>query len=307
MDVPMAPEWDLGRFKGGRYYYKLYKEGRKDEPWGIKGLAGEDPQSWISRAPLMHLDPSEKFGEVEGGRDIFPLYDHPSCVDGAPIWDIEDEGDVRVYAAPMSHGVPCVGYVVEEQSRPGRLRNELVQPIVRRNLKGLKENGFRVPMKVMAVIKNLPEGGSFTFPDGTVLTQSEAVEPERSGRKVVICGDTADARAIAGLAEGADVLIHEATNTYLKGIDKDTNLGTVTKDAKVHGHSTPQIAGEFAARINAKRLILNHFSARYKGDQTLDSISIMTRIEQLAMKASQLEEDSVAAAWDFMILPLPQN
>lgn len=88
--------------------------------------------------------------------------------------------------------------MVEEQSRPGRLRDELVYPIVRRNLSALKESGVKVPMKAMAVIKNLPEGSSFTFPDGTVVSQSEAVEPPRAGRKVVVCGDTADARAIAG-------------------------------------------------------------------------------------------------------------
>ncbi len=64
------------------------------------------------------------------------------------------------------------------------------------------------------------------------------------------------------------------------------------------------MAGEFAKRIGARRLILNHFSARYKGDQSLDSIAIMTRIENQAMKASGLTETHVATAWDFMILPV---
>lgn len=98
----------------------------------------------------------------------------------------------------LSTKVPCVGYVVEEQSRPGRLRNEIVEPIVRRNVKALKEHGFKIPMKAMAIIKNLEVGSSFTFPDGTVLSQEEAVEPPREGRKIVVCGDTADCRAIEG-------------------------------------------------------------------------------------------------------------
>ena len=110
-----------------------------------------------------------------------------------------------------------------------------------------------------------------------------------------------------GLAQGADLVIHEATNTYLAGVDKDTNLRAVTRDAVVHGHSTPYIAGEFAKRVNAKRLILNHFSARYKGDQSVDSLSIMMRIEGQAIKASGLNENNVAAAWDLMVLPIPQN
>jgi ribonuclease Z len=208
----------------------------------------------------------------------------------------------------MSHGVPCVGYVVEEQSRPGRLRNEVVEPIVKRNMQALKDAGFKIPMKAMAIIKNLPEGAAFSFPDGSVLTQEDAVEAPRSGRKVVICGDTADARSLTNLAMNADVVVHEATNTYLDFLDKNSDtLQSVTKDSMSHGHSTPQLASDFAKRVNAKRLLLNHFSPRYKGDQETDSISIMTRIEHQAMKATGFDASRVAAAWDFMLLPIPQR
>ena len=70
--------------------------------------------------------------------------------------------------------------------------------MVERNLQALKGAGFNIPMKAMAVIKNLPQGSAFTFPDGTSITQEEAVEPPRKGRKVVICGDTANCRAMEG-------------------------------------------------------------------------------------------------------------
>ncbi len=111
MDIPMAPEWTQTRFKNGRYVHSLdtrSSRGKKhngNNHWGAQGLAGEDPISWISRAPMLNLEPSSQFGEVPGGRDIYPVYNHPKCVDGAPIWEVEDEGDVKVYAAPMSHGV----------------------------------------------------------------------------------------------------------------------------------------------------------------------------------------------------------
>eukprot|EP00980_Cylindrotheca_fusiformis_P030243 scaffold24603_cov186-Cylindrotheca_fusiformis.AAC.1 len=306
-DIPMAPEWELSR-KTGRYYYKgLNKKDQRQKQWGSQGLAGEDPRSWISRANLIDLNSSAMYGEVDGGQDIYPIYNHPKSSDGAPVWEVSKEEDVRVFAAPMSHGIPCVGYVVEEQSRPGRLRDDLVKPIVERNLEALKKAGFSIPMKAMAVVKNLPVGSAFTFPDGTVVTQEEAVEAPRKGRKVVICGDTTSARALEGLSMDADVLIHEATNAYLAGIDKDTDLREVTSDAIVHGHSTPYIAGEFAKRVGAKKLLLNHFSARYKGDQSVESLSIMTRIEGQAKKASGLDENQVAAAWDFMVLPISRK
>eukprot|EP00581_Thalassiosira_minuscula_P017473 CAMPEP_0183711978 /NCGR_PEP_ID=MMETSP0737-20130205/7283_1 /TAXON_ID=385413 /ORGANISM="Thalassiosira miniscula, Strain CCMP1093" /LENGTH=831 /DNA_ID=CAMNT_0025940551 /DNA_START=47 /DNA_END=2542 /DNA_ORIENTATION=- len=319
MDVPMAPEWEEGHRRNGRFYFQLRRDAERSRSngssrgrngsgkWGMQGLAGEDPQSWISRAPMINLEPSKDFGEIEGGRDIYPNYDHPQSSHGAPVWEVLDEDDVMVHAAPMSHGVPCVGYVVRENDRPGRLRPDLVQPLIEANRAGLKEAGVKNPMKIMAVVKNLPVGGSYEFPDGTVLRQEEVVEPPRRGRKVVICGDTADCRALEGLAKDADVLVHEATNTFLPGVDKDGSVKMVTRDAKIHGHSTPFMAGEFAKRIGAKKLIMNHFSARYKGDQSVESMTIMTRMERQAMKASGLSETSVAAAWDFMVLPIARS
>jgi ribonuclease Z len=307
MEVPMAPEWEFnGRSR--RFYYKGRRKGSGEASrWGKKGLAGEDPTNWISQANMLQLEASSLYGEIEGGRNIYPQYDHPLCADGAPMWEIEDEEDVKVYAAPMSHGIPCLGYVVDELPRPGRLRNEVVEPIVKRNVQALREAGFTVPMKAMAVLKNLPPGNAFTFPDGTVVQQEDAVEPPREGRKVVIGGDTADCRALRNLAQNADLVIHEATNCYLQGVDKDTDVREVTRDAVMHGHSTPQIAGDFARSVNAKRLVLNHFSARYKGDISVDSLSIMMRIEFQAMRAAGLNETEVAAAWDLMVLPIPQN
>jgi len=303
MDVPMAPEWELDH-RRGRYYYRGRSRDGPSSGWGNKGLAGEDPVNWISQAGNVELAPSPFYGEIQGGRDIYPLYDHPLSADGAPVWEIEDEEDVKVYAAPMSHGIPCVGYVVDEQPRPGRLRNELVEPIVRRNVDALRTAGFKIPMKAMAVIKNMEPGSSFTFPDGTVLSQEEAVEPARQGRKVVFCGDTCDSRAMARLAWKADVVVHEATNCFLQGIDSNTNARAVTKDAITHGHSTPLIAGRFARQVQSKRLVLNHFSARYKGDLSVDSLSIMMRIEKIAMKEAELDESMVIASWDLMNLPV---
>ena len=300
--VPMAPEWDLSS-RGRRYFFR----GLKNKAWERKGLAGEDNESWITVANQIQLDSSKAYGEIDGGRNILPIFDHPLSSDGAPVWEVEDEDDVKVYAAPMSHSIPCVGYVVEEQPRPGRLRNELVEPIVLRNVAALRDAGFKVPMKAMAVIKNLAPGSSFTFPDGSVVTQEEAVEPPKQGRKVVICGDTCSSRSLVKLAEHADVVVHESTNCFLAGIDRDTNLRSVTHDAMVHGHSTPQIAGFFAKKVKARSLVLNHFSSRYKGDASVESLSIMMRIEKIAVAASGLDEAHVAAAWDLMVLPVPPN
>eukprot|EP00546_Thalassionema_frauenfeldii_P012765 CAMPEP_0178913724 /NCGR_PEP_ID=MMETSP0786-20121207/11004_1 /TAXON_ID=186022 /ORGANISM="Thalassionema frauenfeldii, Strain CCMP 1798" /LENGTH=587 /DNA_ID=CAMNT_0020586503 /DNA_START=433 /DNA_END=2196 /DNA_ORIENTATION=- len=296
-DVPYSPSWRYDpRFQRYRYL-------RSDRQEWRKHFIDEEKDSWTSQSRLMPLEISRRFGELQGGRDIYPDYNHPLSTNGAPVWEVLN-GEIKVYAAPMSHTIPCLGFVVKEKDRKGRLRNDVVEPIVRRNIDALREAGFRNPMKAMAVIKNLEEGASFTFPDGTVVHQHEAVEPPRPGRKVVICGDTADASALTNLGKGADVLVHEATNTYIEFFDVKKTAASIQKETTSHGHSTPQMAAQFAKAISAKKLVLNHFSPRYKGDAQFDSISIMTMVERLAQKAAGMAPDEVVAAWDFMLLPI---
>jgi len=65
MDVPMAPEWEKNK-RTHKYYYRNEKQ--RGESWGTKGLSGEDPTSWITRATDIQLEPSPQYGEIEGGR-----------------------------------------------------------------------------------------------------------------------------------------------------------------------------------------------------------------------------------------------
>eukprot|EP00934_Nitzschia_sp_Nitz4_P002331 Nitzschia sp. Nitz4//scaffold6_size259037//59135//61153//NITZ4_001054-RA/size259037-augustus-gene-0.285-mRNA-1//1//CDS//3329556833//2331//frame0 len=296
-EVPHAPEWKRNQ-RNGRFV-NVGPQHVHVRGWAYGDL---DPEGWVCQSQHMKLNQSYRYGESQGGRDIYPVYDHDQSADGAPVWELEDNAHYRVAAAPMSHSVACLGYVVEEKEKPGRLRNEVVAPIVTRNFEGLKDAGHKVPMKVMAVVKNMKVGESFTFPDGTILKQEEATGPPVRGRKIVICGDTASARSLLKLGSGADVLVHEATNTHLPGIDRDTTVKSVARDAVDHGHSTPQMAGDFARALGAKRLVLTHFSSRYRGDQTLESMAIMAKIEEQAAESSGLGSSNVVAAWDFMVL-----
>lgn len=86
------------------------------------------------------------------------------------------------------------------------------------------------------------------------------------GRKIVVLGDTSDPSAIAPLAQGATLLVHEATNAWLPpDLEKNSYSMTpaeVRSRAISRGHSTPDMAGNFAKLIGAKGLYLNHFSAK---------------------------------------------
>jgi ribonuclease Z len=71
-------------------------------------------------------------------------------------------------------------------------------------------------------------------------------EDSTSGRALVYSADTEPCDAVQALAQGAAVLIHEATTPE-----------------PFAGHTSPRQAGQVAARARAERLVLVHFSPRW--------------------------------------------
>ena len=72
---------------------------------------------------------------------------------------------------------------------------------------------------------------------------ADVVDPPKKGRKVVILGDTCYSERIARLAMNADVLVHEATNAWVKEVEaeKYSSIQAMEKEVFTHGHSTPQM------------------------------------------------------------------
>lgn len=209
---------------------------------------------------------------------------------GKSIWpDIYADDLISVSAAPIEHSVSCVGYVVLESPIPLKMDPSQYLPHIKRN---------NAPFSYLS---RLQKGEDITLADGTLLRGIS----KRPGRKIVILGDTYDPSPITPIAIGADLLVHEATNAYLPDIDpmtKDDETEEIVEDrTRKRGHSTPQMAGRFARSIGARKLALNHFSARYRGDDDVNSEAkvVMNGIKQLAEKTFGGE---VVCARDFMTL-----
>lgn len=146
-------------------------------------------------------------------------------------------GDYELVVGEARHRGDALAYAVVEHERKGRFDPEHAKAL------GIPEG---------PLWGKIHRGESVTLEDGRVVSPSELVGPTRSGRKVVISGDTAPYEGIVDLARGADLLIHEATF----GEDE-------RERARETMHSTAREAAGVALRAGVKRLVLNHLSARY--------------------------------------------
>jgi ribonuclease Z len=180
----------------------------------------------------------ELFGTL--GR-VFGKLSYPvDLVEVRPGEALERDG-YRVLVFPVHHGVTAVGYAIAEEPRPGFFDVEAADAL------GVPSGPAR---------GELQRGESITLDDGKVVTPDEVLGKAREGRRIVIGGDTAPVETVAVLAEGADVLIHEATFTEE---ERDRAAETL--------HSTAKQAAEIAQKAGVRMLALTHVSPRYFGPE----------------------------------------
>ena len=149
--------------------------------------------------------------------------------------------DYDILPFPVEHrAAVAVGYALIEHERRG-----IFDPDHARAL-GIPEG---------PLWGRIAKGEAVTLDDGRVIEPAALVGPTRSGRRVVVTGDTRPCQATIEAAQGADLIAHEATFG-----DEEAQRALET------GHSTAREAAEVAASSGAKRLVLTHFSARYSRD-----------------------------------------
>jgi ribonuclease Z len=137
-----------------------------------------------------------------------------------------------VETAPMQHSVPCLGYRVIEDDKPGEFDPE-------------KARALGIP--------HGPQWGELQRARDPRVTG-----PVRKGRRIVYCTDTVPCEAAVELARDADVLIHEATY--------DESMAT---EAQERFHSTAAGAARIAREANVRQLLITHFSTRYREVEAL--------------------------------------
>ena len=151
--------------------------------------------------------------------------------------------DWQVTTAPLEHRIPAVGYRFQERNAPGLFD-------------AAEADRLGVPRG--PACGRLLRGEAVDLPDGSVVRPEQIVGPPRRGRSIAYCTDTRPCTGAVALATQVDLLIHEATFASDR-----------FDDAIKTGHSTAAEAASIAAQAQPRRLIITHFSPRYRDPSIL--------------------------------------
>lgn len=148
-----------------------------------------------------------------------------------------DDEVLTVRTIPMVHKIDCVGFIFQEKQKPRRINKEKLF------------EGMRI--QHIALLKT---GQDVKGEDDKVIYRNEdfTLPPKRS-LSYAYCSDTAYSPGLATLVSNVDLLYHEATF-----MEADKGKAIETK------HSTAMDAARIAAAAGVGKLVIGHFSARYK-------------------------------------------
>jgi ribonuclease Z len=150
---------------------------------------------------------------------------------------IFENENVTVETIPLSHRIQCTGFLFREKPKKRRINKEVMPD----NLS-------------LQQIMRLKKGEDIYNQKGDVLYRNQELTlPPKKSRSYAYCSDTRYQECIIPQIQGVDVLYHESTF-----LAKETLRATETY------HSTAAQAASIAYQAGARKLLLGHFSSRYK-------------------------------------------
>lgn len=150
---------------------------------------------------------------------------------------ILENQDIIVETIPLDHRIPCTGFLFRQKKRLRKIIKEKIEQL-------------NIPVAYYSAIK---KGADYTEPNGIVHKNSDlTIDPEEP-KTYAYCSDTLYNENYFKQISNTDMLYHESTF-----------MNNMLERAQSTFHTTALQAGEVALRTNAKRLLIGHFSARYK-------------------------------------------
>lgn len=150
---------------------------------------------------------------------------------------ILENQDVIVESIPLDHRIACTGFLFREKRRLRKIIKESIAEL-------------DIPIEFYSSIK---KGADFIAQDGTVYKNADITIAPKEPKMYAYCSDTLYNENYFAQIAHADMLYHESTF-----------LHNMLERAQSTYHTTAWQAGDVALKTQAKKLLIGHFSARYK-------------------------------------------
>lgn len=173
---------------------------------------------------------------------------------------IFENADLTVETFILNHRIPCTGFSFVQKKR---LRKLVIEKLERE----------RIPSEYYPLLKR---GVDLELPDGRVLLNADYTTDSERPKKYCYCSDTLLDEGYFENIKSCDTLYHEATFLH-EMLDR----------AKQTHHTTALQAAEIAKVTGARKLLIGHFSSRYKTLQPLlDEARTVFEDTELAIEGS---------------------
>lgn len=149
---------------------------------------------------------------------------------------------LEVWSVPLRHRVPCAGFLFREKCPPLNVEKHQIE-----------QYGLSI-----AQITAAKRGEDIRIDTGEVIPNTELTYRPYEPRSYAYLSDTNFSARAANLCRGVDLMYHEATYAAAE-----------RRAAKERGHSTTLDAAKAALKAEAGRLVIGHYSSRYKDEQVL--------------------------------------
>lgn len=150
---------------------------------------------------------------------------------------ILETGSLVVSAFPTDHRIDCFGFSFQETPQL-------------RKLNPGEARAYGIPA---TFYKKLQQGEDYLTPQGERVENAAVTSDPPRGRRYVFCADGRYQEKLLDYIGGADLLYHEAT--YLQA---------ETDNADRRYHSTSIQAATLARKGAVKKLLIGHFSSKYR-------------------------------------------
>lgn len=222
----------------------------------------------LGREKEIHLFADKKLQDIlnlqfEASKTLlqYPLHFH--AIENRSAEIIYENDDVTVKNIPLKHQISTNGFLFTEKQKPKNIKKEAIAQ-------------YNLDYKTIQDIKN---GHDLRLESGIIIQNSELTLLANPPKSYAYCSDTAYYENIIPIIKNVDLLYHETT--YLQ--HKQEN-------AKKRFHSTTIEAANMAKQANAKKLIIGHFSSRYKDLQLfLDEARSIFPNTDLALEGNVFE------------------